>query len=360
MELSLEVERDGLSPLVAGRAIIQEVGLKPERSALRPPMQMSVAIEKACEDAPVEVEKKMRAVGVLAIAFFGDVTMTSVTSEGVCDFLKFVWNMPKNWGQLHGKNRFEQVGSGLTPHQIKDAADAAGKALIEEVIADATRSVPEKRLYLVQELRPRLADGYIYTQRDMFNRMYRAAMGAAATARDLDDENRVVPSHSQLKKRLHKWHKESKTSCGLPRRVSRPKRRRSWSLEHLVKLFASPLYTGTSSRTQRWRRARHGARHIIRDALYWVPLFMITLGVRPEEILQLKVPNVRLRDGVLCLFPGDDADEQLKNEQSRRILPVPQLLLDLGFREWIAEKARANEIWPFPEVEPSEADGRRP
>ena len=359
IELSLEVERDGVNPLVVARDILQEVGLKPERKALRPPLQLSAAIEKACEDAPVEVEKKIRAVGVLANAYFGDVTMAGLTSDQVCDFLKFVWNRPNNWGQLDGKNRFEQVGSGLTPHQIKDAADAADKALIEEVIADSTRSVPEKRLHLVQELKPRLADGYLYTQRDMFNRIYRAAMGAAATARDLDDEDRVVPSHSQLKKRLHRWHKESKTSCGLPRRVSRPKRRRSWSLEHLVKLFASPLYAGTSSKTQRWRSARHGARHIIRDALYWVPLFMITLGVRPEEILQLKVPNVRLRDGVLCLFLGDDADEQVKNEQSRRILPVPQLLLDLGFREWIVEKACANEIWAFPDVEPSEADGRR-
>lgn len=359
IDLSLEVEREGSNPFTAARNILQEVGLKPERSALKSPMQLSAAIARACEDAPVESEKKIRAVGVLSNAYFGDVTMASLTRDQVCDFLKFVWNMPKNWGQLHGKNRFEQVGSGLTPHQIKDAADAADKALIEEVLLDSTRSVPEKRLCLVRELRARLADGYLYTQRDMFNRIYRAAMGSAATARDLDDEDRVVPSHRQLKRQLYKWHKESKTSCGLPTRVSRPKRRRSWSLEHLVKLFTSPLYAGTSSKAQRWRAARAGARHVIRDALYWVPLFMITLGVRPEEILQLKVPNVRLRDGVLCLFLGDDADEQLKNEQSRRILPVPQLLLNLGFREWIVEKARANEIWAFPEVEPSEADGRR-
>ncbi|MFA8386515.1 MAG: tyrosine-type recombinase/integrase [Pelagibaca sp.] len=359
LALSLQVERDCDNPLSVGRSLLEEVGLKPERRSLKPPMQLSTAIETACEEAPPDVETKIRAVGCLALAFFEDVPVATLSRDRVFDFLKFVWNMPKNWGQLHGKNRHETVGSGLGPIQIKLAADAEDKALLDEVLSDASLTVPEKRFRLVQKLRPRLTDGYLFVQRDMFNRIVRAALGAGATGRDLDDDERVVPSHTQLRRRFHMWHKAAKTECGLPTRVSRPKRRRSWSIEHLVKLFTSPLYAGTSSMAQRWRKATATRLQIIRDALYWVPLFMVTLGVRPEEILQLKIKNVRRRDGALCLFLGEDLDERLKNDQSRRVLPVPQLLIDLGFREWIVAMRRAGNTWAFPDVEPSATDSRR-
>ena len=66
--------------------------------------------------------------------------------------------------------------------------------------------------------------------------------------------------------------------------MSRPKRRMSWSLEHVSQLLRSPIYFGTSSLKQRSRKATARKKIIIRDAIYWVPLIMITMGVRPEEI----------------------------------------------------------------------------
>ncbi|SFB13209.1 Phage integrase family protein [Poseidonocella pacifica] len=339
--------------------MLENVGLAPERKSLLPPMTLTQAIEKASEEAPPDVETKIRAVGTLALSFFGDVPVSILSHDQCVDFLEFVWGMPKNWGQLHGKNRFESVGNGCDPQQIKHDADESDKAIVADVVADMTLTIPEKRFRLVQELRPRLTDGYLFVQRDMFNRIVRSALGGAVAGRDVDDENRVVPSHKQLRRKLNKWHKEAKTECGLPTRISRPKRRRSWALEHLVKLFLSPIYTGTSSPKQRWRKAKAQRRQIFRDALYWVPLFMVSLGVRPEEILQLKLKNVRFRDKVLCIFLGEDEDEHMKTEQSRRILPIPQLILDLGFREWVVGKIKSGETWAFPDVDPSEADGRR-
>ncbi|CAN0598156.1 unnamed protein product, partial [Laminaria digitata] len=100
-------------------------------------------------------------------------------------------------------------------------------------------------------------------------------------------------------------------------------------------------------------------RYIIRDAIYWVPLFMITMGVRPEEILQAAVTDVVRRDGILCLFVGEEEDAVLKNEQSRRVLPIPQILLELGFRQWVVQKRKAGETWLFPEVPPDKSHGRR-
>ena len=60
-----------------------------------------------------------------------------------------------------------------------------------------------------------------------------------------------------------------------------------------------PIYAGTSSTAQRWRKPTGHRRMVLRDALYWVLLLMITLGVRPKRILQLKLRNVRLREALL-------------------------------------------------------------
>nr|WP_255703038.1 tyrosine-type recombinase/integrase [Roseivivax sp. GX 12232] len=86
---------------------------------------------------------------------------------------------------------------------------------------------------------------------------------------------------------------------------------------------------------------------------------MITMGVRPEEILQAAVSDLVRRDGILCLFVGDEEDAVLKNEQSRRVLPIPEILLELGFREWVVKKRRDGETWLFPEIQPDKSHGRR-
>lgn len=358
-DLSARVERDFDDPLDVGRDLLNDHGLKPTRDALKPPMLLSEAIQKACEKAPQDVENKIRVVGKLALAYFGDVPVASIVLEQSFEFLFNVWMLPKGWGKGHGRNRHEKIGKDLCPLQEIRDADAKDAQLLEEILDLDTLSVPDKRRRLVQELTPRLTDGYLFVQRDMLNRIFRAALGRKRVGRDVDEDDRLVPSHAQLKEKLCAWHKSQKTPCKLPKRVSRPKRRMSWSLEHVSRLLRSPIYLGTSSPKQRSRKATARKRIIIRDAIYWVPLIMITMGVRPEEILQAAVPDVVRRDGILCLFIGDEEDAVLKSEQSRRVLPIPQILLDLGFREWVVAKRKLGETWFFPEIQPDKSHGRR-
>lgn len=358
-ELSTQVDRDYDDPIKCGRDLLKDHGIAPSREALKPPMLLSEAIEKACVEAPRDVETKIRVVGKLALLFFQDIPVCSIALEQTFDFLHIIWMLPKGWGKAHGRNRYGQSGKDLCPLDEIRQADAQDAKLIAEISSCNAMSLPDKRRRLVQELTPRLTDGYLFVQRDMFNRIIRAALGKKAVGRDLDDEDRIVPSHAQLKSRMRAWHKTQKTPGGLPTRVSRPKRRMSWSLERLSQLLRSPIYLGTSTPTQRGRKATARKRFIIRDAIYWVPLFMITMGVRPEEILQAAVPDVLRRDGILCLFLGGEEDAMLKSEQSRRVLPIPQILLDLGFREWIVERKKAGETWLFPEIQPDKNHGRR-
>ncbi|MWD27228.1 tyrosine-type recombinase/integrase [Aquicoccus sp. SCR17] len=358
-DLRARVERDFDDPLDVGRDLLIDHGLNPTREAMKPPMLLSEAIEKACEEAPHDVEIKIRVIGKVALAYFGDVPVASIVLEQSFEFLFQVWMLPKRWGKGHGRNRHEKIGKDLCPLQEIRDADARDAQLLEEIKNLDTLSVPDKRRRLVQGLIPRLTDGYLFNQRDMLNRIFRAALGRKRVGRDVDDEDRLVPSHAQLKNRLRAWHKSQKTPCKLPKRVSRPKRRLSWSLEHVSRLLRSPIYLGTSSPKQRSRKATARKRIIIRDAIYWVPLIMITMGVRPEEILQAAVPDVVRRDGILCLFVGDEEDAVLKNEQSRRVLPIPEILLELGFREWVVAKRKFGETWLFPEIQPDKSHGRR-
>jgi len=150
--------------------------------------------------------------------------------------------LPKGWGKAHGRNRHGQTGRELCPLQEIREANAKDAELLKEVMNLDGLSIPDKRRRLVQELIPRLTDGYLFVQRDILNRIFRAALGKKRVGRDVDD--RVVPSHSQLKSRLRTWHKSQKTPCKRPTRVSRPKRRMSWSLEHVSRLFRSPIYLG--------------------------------------------------------------------------------------------------------------------
>ena len=358
LELEAQVEETFDDPLHLGRDLLAQHDLLPRRDALRPPMRLSEAVEKAADAAPASVEVKIRTVGVLALDHFGDIAMTTLTYGRVLEFLEFLWWLPKHWGKSHGKNRFNQEGRDLRPSEERIIADERDAAIIEAVLADNGLSRPDKRRRLVDDLTPRLTDGYLIVQRDMFQRVVAAALGKRRVGRDLDDDERIVPSHKQLKDAIAKWHKTAKTSCGLPRRVSRPKRRRSWSIEHIAKLLLSPIYRGASSEKQRGRRARGRKRVIVRDALYWVPLIMITMGVRPEEILQLPLTAVVRRNGVYCI-EIEDTYSLLKTTQSRRSIPIPQLLLDLGFLQWVRFRIRQNEIWAFPEISEDKSHGKK-
>jgi len=86
-ELNARVERDFDDPIDVGREILLDHGLKPTRDAMKPPMVLSEAIERACEKAPQDVENKIRVIGKLALAHFGDVPVSSIVLEQSFDFL---------------------------------------------------------------------------------------------------------------------------------------------------------------------------------------------------------------------------------------------------------------------------------
>lgn len=136
----------------------------------------------------------------------------------------------------------------------------------------------------------------------------------------------------------------------------RPSQRRNmWEGEKLRALFTSPVWMGCLSRSQ---RATPG-NLIIQDEKYWLPLLGLFHGNRLEEFAQLRRSDVRCEEGIWYLDINDEDDKQVKNEQSKRKVPVHPEILKLGFLDYVERTAPAPIDAVFPQLKPGGADGKR-
>jgi integrase len=129
-------------------------------------------------------------------------------------------------------------------------------------------------------------------------------------------------------------------------------RRDMWEGEPLARLFASPVWTGCLSKD---RRSRPGSL-IIRDDKYWLPLLGLYHGNRLEEFAQLHRSDVRCEDGIWYMDINDDDQKQLKNDQSKRRVPVHPFVQELGFLEYVKSIAPEPNAQIFPQLRPGGPD----
>jgi integrase len=80
--------------------------------------------------------------------------------------------------------------------------------------------------------------------------------------------------------------------------------------------------------------------------------------MRLGEICQLRLDDVRERQGVVCFAVENTAETSTKTESGERLVPIHEELLRLGVLDRVAEMARRGERRLFPEIVPrSSADG---
>jgi len=131
-------------------------------------------------------------------------------------------------------------------------------------------------------------------------------------------------------------------------------KRSMWEGEPLRKLFASPVWTGCYSEA---RRSRPG-KHVIKDDKYWLPLLGLYHGNRLEEFAQLHRADVRQEDGIWFLDINDEGNKQVKNEQSKRRVPLHAELLRLGFLDYVETIAPNEDDRVFPLLRPGGPDNK--
>jgi integrase len=129
--------------------------------------------------------------------------------------------------------------------------------------------------------------------------------------------------------------------------------RKVWEGDKLRALFSGPAHTGSHD----FFRSRPGP-HLIKDAYYWLPLLGLYHGARLEELAQLHAADVRKVEGIWCLDINDADAKKLKNEQSRRLVPVHPKLLMLGFLEHARAGAAKEGGRVFPDLKSGGADDK--
>jgi integrase len=70
-------------------------------------------------------------------------------------------------------------------------------------------------------------------------------------------------------------------------------------------------------------------------AAYWVLWVALYSGMRPGELVQLRVKDIKERDGVLFFDIHPHEDNKLKTPLSEREIPISERLLSLGFMDYV-------------------------
>ena len=69
---------------------------------------------------------------------------------------------------------------------------------------------------------------------------------------------------------------------------------------------------------------------------YWIPIFGLHHGMRLQEICQLYLNDIYPQDKIWVIDINDKTpDKKVKNENSKRIIPLHQTLIDLGILDYI-------------------------
>lgn len=86
-----------------------------------------------------------------------------------------------------------------------------------------------------------------------------------------------------------------------------------------------------------------------KEHMWWAALIGLYTGARVGEVAQIFVRDFSMEEGVPCVRVWQDSDGQtLKTEQSRRLVPLHPVLLELGIMERVTQLRRANEKQFFP------------
>tara|TARA_R110001583_G_scaffold76235_1_gene208930 strand:- start:19358 stop:20677 length:1320 start_codon:yes stop_codon:yes gene_type:complete len=124
--------------------------------------------------------------------------------------------------------------------------------------------------------------------------------------------------------------------CGI--KVPNKKRphefRQRWKDDELSRLFSSPI---------------HQSLEFSHPYYYWLPLLGLYTGARLNELAQLHLDDIIQIDGLWCIRIDDTHDDQrLKNQSSRRIIPLHKSLLEFGVLRYIEELRADDQLRLFP------------
>jgi integrase len=129
--------------------------------------------------------------------------------------------------------------------------------------------------------------------------------------------------------------------------LRQPKDRRAYRVSELNCIYAGNLYTAG------YRPAGQSV-----DAAYWLPILGPFVGARIEELCQMRIEDVQRVNGVWCLRLCDlDVNQELKNPNSFRRVPLHEVVIKSGFLLYAAQMANAGHERVFPTLTNDNTNG---
>lgn len=131
--------------------------------------------------------------------------------------------------------------------------------------------------------------------------------------------------------------------------------RRSFQNNELASLFGSTLFL----RPDRLLDRRTSVSDL---TLYWLFLLGLTSGARLEEVGQARIADVKEDGGIIYIDVDDYAgtaedstlpQKSIKTPGSRRIIPIHDRVLELGFQTYVEALRAADRELLFPDLRPS-------
>jgi integrase len=130
-------------------------------------------------------------------------------------------------------------------------------------------------------------------------------------------------------------------------------KRRPLSAEQIAALLHSDFYQRASALVQPFQIDPNGWR-------FWLPPIMVLMGMRPNEICQLQVDDIKREQGIDYVSVTDGGDEdgpgqkkQLKTMHSKRRVPIHAELVRMGFLDYVDQRRMSKATRLFPTLKPN-------
>jgi integrase len=121
--------------------------------------------------------------------------------------------------------------------------------------------------------------------------------------------------------------------------------------DDLRKVFSPALFEATKGRSPVGRKRGERAVEMFMGERLWGPLIMLYAGLRPGEVVQLRLDGFEtVDDEVLCLTVEPEEGDSLKTAASKRRIPVHSHLVELGLIAHVEELRAGGERLLFPRM----------
>jgi integrase len=186
------------------------------------------------------------------------------------------------------------------------------------------------------------------------NKMPKSAIGLNAT---------TTNRHFQFLRELITWMRRSVPSMSdlkwddfiFPDDRDARDQRDAYTVEEGRAMFRLPIWTGARSASHRLEPGIE----FWHDAAYWVILIAWYTGLRRQEICQLRLADVTRQEGVWSIEVHARDGNKVKNNSSKRFVPLAEELLRLGLIGYADALRGAGETWLFPELQSESGEMRQ-